>query len=87
MVGDHAAGYAGQGPYDVIVIEGQVPEVPSALSDQLTDGGRLVAVIGSGNVGRLVRITRSGDNLLQEELFDAMLPPLTGFDQPEKFSF
>jgi protein-L-isoaspartate(D-aspartate) O-methyltransferase len=87
MVGDHTAGYAEQGPYDIIMIEGQVPQVPSALSDQLAEGGRLIAVIGTGNVGRLVRVTRSGDNLLQEELFDAMLPPLTGFDQPAGFVF
>ena len=87
MVGEHTAGYAEQGPYDIIMIEGQVPQVPSALSDQLAEGGRLIAVIGTGNVGRLVRVTRSGDNLLQEELFDAMLPPLTGFDQPAGFVF
>jgi protein-L-isoaspartate(D-aspartate) O-methyltransferase len=87
MVGDHTAGYAGQGPYDVILIEGQVPDVPTALTDQLAEGGRLIAVIGTGNVGRLVRITRSGDNLLSEELYDAMLPALAGFEQTAKFQF
>jgi protein-L-isoaspartate(D-aspartate) O-methyltransferase len=87
MAGSHAEGYAGQGPYDVIAVEGQVPEIPAALTDQLAEGGRLVAVIGTGSVGRLVRITRSGDNLLKETLFDAMLPPLPGFEQGTGFVF
>ena len=87
MVGDHTVGYAEQGPYDVIVIEGQVADVPQALTDQLSEGGRLIAVVGDGSVGRLIRLTRSGDTLLKEELFDAMLPPLTGFEQKQGFVF
>ena len=86
-VADHAAGCAEHGPYDVIMIEGQVPQVPQALTDQLADGGRLIAVVGTGNVGRLVRISRNGEGLMQEVLYDAMLPPLPGFEQETGFVF
>ena len=87
MVGDHATGFAEQGPYDVILVGGQVQEIPVALTDQLAEGGRLVTVLGTGSVGRLVRVTKSGDKLLQENLFDAMLPPLPGFEQKTGFVF
>ncbi len=40
-----AEGLADQGPYDVILLEGSVSEVPQALQDQLAEGGRLVAVV------------------------------------------
>ena len=87
IVGNHAEGYAKQAPYDIIMVEGQISEVPASLTDQLAEGGRLVAVTGDGNVGRIVRITRSGDNLLHETMFDAMLPPLPGFEASGGFVF
>ena len=39
------AGLPDQGPYDIIVLNGAVPDVPAALLDQLADGGRLLAVV------------------------------------------
>ena len=42
------AGYRAGAPYDVIVLEGAVEFVPQPLFDQLGEGGRLVAVVGSG---------------------------------------
>ncbi len=38
-------GYATQGPYDIILVGGAIASVPSALTDQLIDGGRLAAII------------------------------------------
>ena len=40
-----AAGWPAGGPYDVIVIEGAVPEIPALLAAQLAPGGRVVAVL------------------------------------------
>src|SRR5690606_40434696 len=47
VVGSLPAGWPSEGPYDAILLSGAVPEVPSALLDQLKDGGRLAAVVRS----------------------------------------
>src|SRR5690606_31997186 len=44
-------GHVARAPYDVILINGSVEEVPQTLFDQLAEGGRLVAVEGRGNAG------------------------------------
>jgi protein-L-isoaspartate(D-aspartate) O-methyltransferase len=47
-----AAGWAERAPYDVIVLEGAADVVPDSLLSQLKDGGRLVAVVGIGPLGK-----------------------------------
>ena len=42
-------------PYDVIIVQGGVEQVPAALTDQLREGGRIVAVFHEGSLG-IVRI-------------------------------
>lgn len=84
-----AEGYPAQAPYDVIVIEGAVAEVPEALCGQLADGGRLVAVVRekSGVVGKATLITRSGSGFGRRVIFDAGTPLLPGFARPTGFVF
>ena len=43
--GPLAAGVPDEAPFDAILLNGAVPEVPQALLDQLKDGGRLVAIV------------------------------------------
>ena len=83
------AGHAQEAPYDVILIDGAVPEVPRGISEQLADGGRLVAVeIAPGRtVGRGVLITRHGDSISRREIFDAAEPLLPGFEKEAAFTF
>ncbi|MEO8756875.1 MAG: protein-L-isoaspartate O-methyltransferase [Devosia sp.] len=67
----------GQGPYDVIVVEGTVAEVPMALLGQLKPDGRLVASIGgAGKVPVAHLFAKSGQNIASRADFDARLPPL-----------
>ena len=40
------------GPFDVILLNGSVPEVPDTLLAQLKEGGRLCAIIAAGREGR-----------------------------------
>ena len=47
VTGPLARGCAGEGPYDVILLQGSAEVVPPALFDQLREGGRLVGVLGS----------------------------------------
>lgn len=80
-------GYAKEGPYDVIVVEGAVDEVPSALTDQLRDGGRLVAVVGRGHSGRAHLYTREGRIVSHRPVFNAAVPVLPGFEHEAGFVF
>lgn len=81
------AGYAAQAPYDVIVVEGAVEEMPAALLDQLGEGGRLVAVLAGRGIGKATLFTRSAGVVGQRQLFDAGLPPLPGFAREAGFVF
>ena len=87
VTGDLAAGMAGQGPYDVIVLNGSVPSVPNGLCDQLADGGRLVAVINEGGAGTATLVSRRDGLLSSQTLFDASTPPLPGFEAEAGFEF
>lgn len=81
-------GYRAQAPYQVILIGGGVAEVPSTLTDQLSDGGRLVTVLTSETgMGHAVLIERVGDVLSRRTLFDAACPWLPGFEPKPAFEF
>lgn len=81
------AGYPARAPYDAILVEGAVDSVPPALVDQLADGGRLVAVIGYGLVGRATLFVRSGKEIGSRVVFDLALAPLPGFQRAQGFEF
>ena len=84
---DLTAGYADQGPYDVIVLEGSVETVPQNLFDQLADNGRLVAIIQKGPIGQAVIFQKDGGRISQYPQFDAAAKPLPGFEAEERFVF
>lgn len=86
--GPLAEGYAKQAPYDSILIDGQVPEVPAVILQQLAEGGRLATVEKpAGRVGRLVRYVRYQGAISKLDIFDASIPPLPGFERAETFVF
>jgi len=59
--GDGSQGYPTAAPYDGIVVAAGGPDIPSALTEQLAVGGRLVMPIGtSPRDQELVCITRKG---------------------------
>lgn len=86
-VGPLEQGAAGAGPYDVILIEGAVEEVPAALFASLKEGGRLVAVVGRGRSGRATIFVKVGSDNAGRIAFDASLPALPGFAKAPVFSF
>lgn len=85
--GDLADGYAGEAPYDVIFVNGAVSEVPSALVEQLAGGGRLVTVVESDIVGRGTLVTKRNGQVDTNDLFDAQVPLLAGFERRPGFEF
>ena len=81
------AGYAAEGPYDVIVLEGAVGDMHPALFAQLRDGGRLVAVEGYGNAG-VARLYVKADGIVTgRRAFNAAVKPLPGFEKAAAFVF
>ena len=82
-----AAGWAERAPYDVIVLEGAAEVVPDSLLSQLKIGGRLVAVVGLGPMGKATLYRRAGARATAQPVFDAAAPPLPGFAKPAAFVF
>jgi protein-L-isoaspartate(D-aspartate) O-methyltransferase len=87
VVGPLAGGAEPAGPYDAILINGAVEVVPEALIAQLKEGGRLVAVMRVGPLGRATLHTLQGGAVSRRPLFDAAIPSLPGFDAPRGFVF
>lgn len=80
-------GCANEGPYDSILINGGVDEVPMRLLDQLKDGGRLVAIRRQSGVTRLVRWQRVGERFAMLEQAGATAPVLPAFEREVAFEF
>ena len=85
--GDPVKGAPGQGPYDVIFVEGAVSDVPRAWFDQLKDGGRLAVVVRKGAVGKATIFTRSGDSIGHRVVFDSTPRLIPGFEKEAGFVF
>lgn len=84
---DPASGHPSQAPFDVILLVGSVARVPPALFEQIGEGGRLVAVIDDGRVGKGCLFTRLHGVVGKRVLFDAQIPALPGLPEPAEFAF
>ena len=80
-------GWAQGAPYDVILLEGACEEVPEALFAQLKDGGRLLAVVGAGPMGKATMYRKASGHVSAQPLFDAAAPLLPGFAKAPAFVF
>lgn len=80
-------GYPEEGPYDAIVLNGAVPQVPEALFEQLKEGGRLVAVVVEDGRSQAWRFTRHGGHTTGRPASNASAKPLPGFARAEGFVF
>lgn len=76
-------GVAGQGPFDVILLEGRVSVVPENLFAQLREGGRLVAAVGDHNTARCCRAELDDGAHSLRQAFEVSVPPLPGFERPQ----
>ena len=76
--GPLAAGVSSEQPFDVILAEGRIEDVPPALLSQLSDEGRLVAVVGEMEMAQACVYTRSGSTTAVRQVFDASVAALPG---------
>ena len=85
---DGSQGAAADGPFDVILLSGSVAEVPAALLQQLTVGGRLAAIVGDEPMMRATFISRTSENSwTTTEPWDCNAPRLSGFAEHSRFQF
>ena len=79
-------GAAQHGPYDAILIQGGVEQVPDSLLDQLKEGGRIGCVFMEGALG-VARIGYKIDgDITWRFAFNASAPVLPGFAKEAAFT-
>jgi protein-L-isoaspartate(D-aspartate) O-methyltransferase len=74
-------------PYDQILIDGAVEQIPETIVRQLADGGRLGTALIDRGVTRLVVGRKVGDAFGYLSVADAGMPVLPGFNRPRAFTF
>lgn len=81
------AGWAEGAPYDVIIIDGAIEEVPDAVAEQLAPGGRLATGLVDRGVTRLALGRRSEGGFGVVDFADLECVVLPGFARPKTFQF
>ena len=85
---DGSKGAPAEAPFDAIVLNGSVAEVPPALLAQLKVGGRLIAVVGNEPMMYTTLITRTSEtDFKARQLWDTVIPRLLNFTEPSQFKF
>jgi protein-L-isoaspartate(D-aspartate) O-methyltransferase len=80
-----AAGLADEAPFDVIIVNGAVDEVPQTLFAQLREGGRLVVVEGEGNAGVAKLYGKHDGHVSGRKAFNVSVKRLPGFSKEPAF--
>jgi protein-L-isoaspartate(D-aspartate) O-methyltransferase len=76
--GDGGAGWPPAAPYDAIIVAAAAPSVPSALLEQLAEGGRLVLPLGEPFQQSLFLIEKDEGDLSTFDLGPCAFVPLVG---------
>ena len=80
-------GCSKEAPYDAIFVEGSIEFLPDGLLDQLAEGGRLIAVIGSGNAAMAQLCEKREGLVSRRDVMNCSIKPLPGFQRAEEFVF
>ncbi|WP_294004384.1 protein-L-isoaspartate O-methyltransferase [Sphingomonas sp.] len=86
-IGALVEGFGSKAPYDLILLDGAVEQIPPALIEQLAPGGRLAGAIADRGVTRLVIGHAARGALGLRTLADADVAFLPGFERPRVFTF
>lgn len=85
-IGPMTEGAAEHGPYDVIMVQGGVEQIPAPLLDQLRDGGRIAAIFMTGALGEVKIGYKTKDQISWRFAFNAGAPVLPGFAKAREFA-
>lgn len=77
--GPHPAGHKAGAPYDVIVVNGRLPDIPHGLLEQLVDDGKLVLALGKAETAPATVVVRNGKAVSHRRWFDLSVPEVPGF--------
>ncbi|WP_038173815.1 MULTISPECIES: protein-L-isoaspartate(D-aspartate) O-methyltransferase [Vibrio] len=77
--GDGWQGWAAKGPFDAIIVTAAAESVPSALLEQLSEGGVMMIPVGTAEQN-LYKITRHGDEYQSELIEMVRFVPLIAGD-------
>ncbi len=85
LAGPLTAGAAKSAPYDAIILQGAVEQMPAAILAQLRDGGRIGCIFAEGALG-VARIGHKTDGQVDWRFaFNAGAPVLAGFARAAAF--
>lgn len=87
VTGALTAGAPAGAPYDVLLIDGAVAELPGAIVEQLREDGRIVTGLVERGVTRLCTGRKVGGTFGLTSLIDMEMVVLPGFAQPARFVF
>ena len=78
--GDGYEGLPTYSPFDKILITAAAPVIPPKLIEQLKPGGMMVIPVGTGDVQKMMRITKQPAGSIREEVFDnfSFVPMISG---------
>jgi protein-L-isoaspartate(D-aspartate) O-methyltransferase len=76
--GDGSKGVPSKAPYDKIIVTAGAPIIPTALTDQLSEGGILIIPVGDREKQMMVRIKKKDGKLIKDELSYFAFVPLLG---------
>ena len=82
-----AKGCLEQSPFNAIIIEGAVEEVPKNIVDQLESGGRMIAIISDNGACTAKMYKKRGLSISTSKLFNCSIPVLNSFKMKNSFSF
>jgi len=85
--GELSKGWSKGAPYDLILLDGAVEEIPDTLVKQLAPDGRLVGAIIDRGVARLVLGRCANGAIGLRTIADADVEALPGFERPRAFTF
>lgn len=75
------------GPYDVMIVQGGVQQLPMSLQDQIKEGGRVACLFMEDALGEVRIGHKQGGRLSWRVSFNAGAPVLSGFTQEKAFEF
>jgi protein-L-isoaspartate(D-aspartate) O-methyltransferase len=77
LAGDGMAGASDQAPFDRIIVTAAAEDVPQALVDQLSDGGKMVLPLGPrSGTQHIVKLVKTASGVTRQDLIAVRFVPL-----------
>lgn len=76
--GDGTKGWQSEAPFDGIIVTAGAPVLPEFLTLQLAMGGRMIIPVGGAEAQQMLRITRTPEGFVQEDMGPCRFVKLIG---------